>query len=58
MWTASIQAWRVGHINGKYNAGLFFNIDAKQLGVRHFSRFLRSGLPESQQLVTLLFHHL
>jgi len=33
------------------------NIDQNKLGVRHFSRFLRSGLPDSQQFGTPLFHH-
>ncbi len=31
-------------IGGTYSAGLSFNIGRKQLGVRHFSRFSRSGI--------------
>ena len=37
------------HQHEKYNVGLSLNNDTEQLGVRHFSRFLRSGLPDSQQ---------
>jgi hypothetical protein len=42
---------------GKYNAVLSLNIDGINLGVRHFSRFLRSGPPDSQQFGTPLFYH-
>jgi hypothetical protein len=39
------------HQRGKYK-GLSLNVDQNKLGVRHFSRFLRSGLPHSQQFGT------
>ena len=41
---------RVGHFNGKYNAGLFFNIDRNNWG-RHFSRFSRKpALSDSRRV--------
>jgi hypothetical protein len=39
--------WRVGHITWKYNAqGCLSTWTENKLGVRHFSRSSRSGLPK------------
>jgi transposase len=35
-------------LTSKHNAGLFLTVTKKQLGVRHFSRLLRSGLSDSR----------
>ena len=47
-----LEFWRVGHLNGKYSAGLSLNVDRKQLRVRHFSRCSRSGLPNRRHRST------
>jgi len=47
----------VGHFYVESITRVYFSVDTNQLGVRHFSRFLRSGPPNSQLFGTPLFHH-
>ena len=43
---------RLGHLNGEYNAVSLLERCPKQPGVRHFSRFSRSGLPNRRHRST------
>ena len=42
-------------LTGKYNAGLSWNVYRNHSGVRHFSRFSRSGLPNRRHRTAPLY---